>query len=98
MKVAEDIDEVEPLLEFEAATRHLGHYTPYRSNSVYAYDFRDQSLALVVPEQIESKGSKGEKIFCKKIQFKPGLLYVEALNFRLAQERVKRGKFIILNK
>jgi len=97
-KLMEKLNVVDPLLDFESTTRNLGHYTPYRSNNIYSYDFRTQILLLVTPEQIPSTGPKGERIFVKKIVFKPGLLYVEALNIKFAQKRVEKGKFIIPTK
>jgi hypothetical protein len=97
-KCAPDLDIVEPELEFEAKTRDLGHISPYRGSKVYSYNFRTAEVLEVVPERIECKGPKGEKVFKNKILFQPGLLYVNALNLKNAKMRILKGKFEIPKK
>lgn len=94
----EVFDDAEPELVFESTTKPLGSYVPNRGHKMYSYDFRTREVLLVEPELIEAKGPKGEKIFKKKIQFKPGMLYVSALNMKNAIEHIKSGKFVIPKK
>lgn len=94
-KVAPDIDEVDPELEFDAKVKDLGSYTPSRGHKIFSYDFKTRKISEVEFEHVESKGPRGEKIMKRKLKYTPGLLYVSAINLRNAEDHVKKGKFII---
>jgi len=96
--IKEVADDAHSGLAFEATHKDLGSHTPCRGHKIWSYDFKTKRIEIVTPELIELRGPKGEKIFQKKVMFKPGLLYVSALNLNNAIKNIQNGRFIVPNK